>query len=193
MARSREFDEDDVLERAMRALWRHGYQATTLRQLLRAMGLSKSSFYETFGTKRDLLLMALRRYAGSGMGGLIAPLLAPDASRPAIEAALANMVRHARSAEGRRGCLVNNTLGEVVPNDAVVFAATRAVLRQLETLLTAVVVRGQARGEITRRESARALARFLANTFGGLNLAAKARPAGAVLDDVVRVALRALD
>jgi TetR/AcrR family transcriptional repressor of nem operon len=193
MARSREFDEDEVLERAMQVFWRRGYQATTLRQLLRAMRLSKSSFYETFGTKRDLLLTALRRYAGSGMAGLIAPLLVPGASRPAIEATLANMVRHARSAEGRRGCLVNNTLGEVAPNDPVVFAATRAVLRRLETLLTAVVARGQARGEITRRESARALARFLANSFGGVNLAAKARLAGSALDDVVRVTLRALD
>ena len=193
MARPREFDEDEVMERAMHVFWRRGYQATSLQQLLRAMRLSKSSFYDTFGTKRDLLLTALRRYAGSGMAGLIAPLLAPDASRPAIEATLANMVRHARSPEGRRGCLVNNTLGEVAPHDPAVFAATRAVLRQLEALLVAVVTRGQAQGEITRRESARALARFLANSFGGLNLAAKARPEKAALDDVVRVTLRALD
>src|SRR5262245_10534356 len=122
MARPRAFDEDDVMDRAMRVFWRRGYAATTLQDLLAAMRLSKSSFYETFGTKRDLLLTAMRRYAASGMAGLIAPLLAPDASRPAIERTFANMVRHARSVEGRRGCLVNNTLGEVAPNDSVVFA-----------------------------------------------------------------------
>ncbi len=177
----------------MRVFWRRGYQATTLADLLTETRLSKSSFYESFGTKRDVLLTALRRYAESGMGGLIAPLLAPDASRAAIEATFANMVRHARSREGRRGCLVNNTLGEVAPNDPVVFAATRAVLEQLETLLIAVVIRAQERGEITRKESARALARFLATTFGGLNLVAKARPDKTTLDEVVRVTLRALD
>jgi TetR/AcrR family transcriptional repressor of nem operon len=193
MARPRAFDEDDVMERAMRVFWRRGYQATTLADLLTETGLSKSSFYESFGTKRDVLLTALRRYAESGMGGLIAPLLAPDASRPAIEATFANMVRHARSREGRHGCLVNNTLGEVAPNDPVVFAATRAVLEQLEALLLGVVTRAQERGEITRKESARALARFLATTFGGLNLVAKARPDKSTLDEVVRIALRALD
>lgn len=181
------------MERAMLVFWRRGYQATTLADLLAAMRLSKSSFYETFGTKRDLLLTAMRRYAASGMGGLIAPLLAPDASRPAIEATLANMVRHARSPAGRRGCLVNNTLGEVAPNDPVVFAATRAVLEQLEALLIGVVTRAQERGEITRKEHPRALARFLATTFGGLNLVAKARPDKSTLDDVVRITLRALD
>jgi TetR/AcrR family transcriptional repressor of nem operon len=193
MARTRAFDEDEVMERAMLVFWRRGYQATTLTELLAAMRLSKSSFYETFGTKRDLLLTAMRRYAASGMGGLIAPLLAPDASRPAIEATLANMVRHARSPAGRRGCLVNNTLGEVAPNDPVVFAATRAVLEQLETLLIGVVTRAQERGEVTRKERPRALARFLATTFGGLNLVAKARPDKTTLDEVVRVTLRALD
>lgn len=55
------------------------------------------------------------------------------------------------------------------------------------------MTRGQQKGEITRKEKARALARFLANTFGGLNLAAKAKPDRATLDDVVRVTLRALD
>jgi TetR/AcrR family transcriptional repressor of nem operon len=193
MARSREFDEDDVLERAMHVFWRRGYHATSMNDLLDAMHLSKSSFYEAFGTKRDLLLTALRRYAGSGMAGLIAPLLRPDASRPEIEAALANLVRHARSAEGRRGCLINNTLGEVAPHDPVIFAAVRAVLEQLEAILLAVVTRGQRKGEITRREPARALARFFATTFGGLNLVAKARPDKATLDDIVRVPLRVLD
>ena len=103
------------------------------------------------------------------------------------------MVKHARSSEGRRGCLVNNTLGEVAPNDPVVFAATRKVLEQMESILTAVVERGQAKGEITREEDARSLARFLATSIGGLNLVAKAKPDRKQLDDVVRVALRVLD
>ena len=193
MARTREFDEDEVIGRAMHVFWRRGYQATSLNDLLAAMDLSKSSFYETFGTKRDLLLTALKRYAGSGMAGLIEPLLRRDASRPEIEEALGRMVRHARSAEGRRGCLLNNALGEVSPHDPVVLAAIQEALRQIETILIGVVVRGQRRGEITRKEKPRALARFLATTFGGLNLAAKARPDRATLDDVVRLTLRALD
>jgi TetR/AcrR family transcriptional regulator, transcriptional repressor for nem operon len=193
MARTKAFDESDVLDKAMHVFWQRGYQATSLAQLLDAMGLSKSSFYETFGTKRDLLLTALQRYAGSGMAGLIAPLLEPGASRPAIEKTFANMVRHARSPEGRRGCLVNNTLGEVAPNDPVVFKATRAVLEQMESILVGVVTRGQQKGEITKKVSARAIARFLATSFAGLNLVAKARPDKQSLDDIVRVALRTLD
>jgi TetR/AcrR family transcriptional repressor of nem operon len=192
MARSRAFNEDEVLGRAMDVFWRRGYRATSLGDLLRAMRLSKSSFYEAFGTKRDLLLTAIRRYAESGMAGLIAPLLRPEAGRAEIEETLRTMVRHARSPEGRRGCLVNNCISEVAPHDRVVAAATAAIIARLEALLVDVVTRAQARGEIDRAESPRALARFLANTFAGLNLAAKSRPEKAALDDVVRVTLRAL-
>jgi TetR/AcrR family transcriptional repressor of nem operon len=193
MPRTREFDEDEVLDKAMVAFWRRGYRATSLEDLLVAMNLSKSSFYESFGSKRDVLLEALRRYAASGMGGLIEPLLRPEAGRAEIEEALARLARHARGDGGQRGCLVNNCLGEVVQHEPEVFAATREILRALEALLVAAVTRGQKVGDITRAESPRALARFLANTFGGINLAAKARPKKGELDDVVRVALSALD
>jgi len=192
MSRTRAFDEDEVLDQAMVTFWRRGYRATSLEDLLAAMGLSKSSFYESFGSKRDVLLEALRRYAASGMGGLIEPLLRSDAGLAEIEEALARLARHARGSGGQRGCLVNNCLGEVVQHEPEVFEATREILAALEELLVAAVMRGQKAGEITREESPRALARFLANTFGGINLAAKARPKKSELDDVVRVALSAL-
>ena len=192
MSRTRAFDEDEVLDQAMVTFWRHGYRATSLEDLLAAMRLSKSSFYESFGSKRDVLLEALRRYAASGMGGLIEPLLRPEAGLAEIEEVLARLARHARSGDGQRGCLVNNCLGEVVQHEPEVFEATREILAGLEELLVAAVLRGQKAGDITREESPRALARFLANTFGGINLAAKARPKKSELEDVVRVALSAL-
>jgi TetR/AcrR family transcriptional repressor of nem operon len=55
------------------------------------------------------------------------------------------------------------------------------------------VARGQADGSIQRRESPEALARFLFNTVSGLNVAARAQPGPDRLEDIVRVALSALD
>jgi TetR/AcrR family transcriptional repressor of nem operon len=192
MVRSREFDEDEVLERAMEAFWLRGYRATTLEQLLEAMQLSKSSFYATFGSKKDVLLTALRRYADSAMGGLVAPLLRPQAGRAEIEETLERLVRHARSRDGARGCLVNNCLGEVAPHEPDVRVAVRTILAALEARLVEIVSRAQEAGEITRDESPRTIARFLATTFGAINMAAKARPTRGELDDVVHMALRAL-
>jgi TetR/AcrR family transcriptional repressor of nem operon len=49
MARPQEFETTDVLQKAMSVFWHYGYKGTPLEDLLIATGLSKSSFYNTFG------------------------------------------------------------------------------------------------------------------------------------------------
>ncbi|ULQ47513.1 TetR/AcrR family transcriptional regulator [Flagellatimonas centrodinii] len=193
MARTRAFDEDHALERALSAFWTNGYKATSLDQLLAATGLSKSSLYDTFGSKRQLLVSCLDRYDAMLREGILAPLLQPGASRPAIEAALRRCVHQAIQPEGVRGCFANNCLTELATVDAELQNAARAVRQRLEAALMQAVRHGQADGSIGTAESPRALARFLVNTVTGLNLAAKAQPGRAALEDIVRVALRVLD
>lgn len=193
MARTREFDEQTAIDGAMRLFWQRGYQAASLNDLLDATDLSRSSFYETFGTKRELLLATLRRYGESSMAGLVAPLMQADAGRPQIEQTLRGMARHALSEEGQRGCLVNNCTTEVAPHEPEVREAVCAMRGQLEDAFARAAARGQKDGSITSPEKPRALARFLVNTLSGINVAARSRPGKAMLDDIVRVALRALD
>ncbi len=54
MARTREFDENVVLERARDLFWEQGYTATSIQDLEKALGISRSSIYASFGSKRAL-------------------------------------------------------------------------------------------------------------------------------------------
>eukprot|EP01041_Mallomonas_annulata_P037775 gene37776-biopygen29696 len=45
MARPIEFDRPKALNRAMALFWRQGFQATSLVDLLAAMGIGRSSLY----------------------------------------------------------------------------------------------------------------------------------------------------
>lgn len=193
MARTRAFDEQQALDSAMHLFWNRGYGAASLDRLLDATDLSKSSFYETFGNKRDALLAALERYGGGAMASLTAPLLKPDAGRREIEQVFRGAVTHALSPVGQRGCLVNNCLVEVGAHDPQIRDAARAVQVGLEDALAVAVRRGQKAGTIGVREKPRALARFLVNTLSGIHVAAKWRPEKSVLDDIARIALRALE
>ena len=58
------FDRTDVLEKAMRAFWRFGYETTSISNLTTAMGITTPSLYGAFGDKKQLFLEAVRRYAG---------------------------------------------------------------------------------------------------------------------------------
>ena len=58
------FDRDAALHAAMLLFWRHGYEATSLRDLTRAMGVTPPSLYAAFGDKKALFRAAVRRYVG---------------------------------------------------------------------------------------------------------------------------------
>jgi len=69
-----EFDRNVALEEAMQLFWSRGYEATSLPELLERMGIARSSFYQSFGSKQDLFLEAVERYRDHLVAGLRASL-----------------------------------------------------------------------------------------------------------------------
>ena len=65
--RPRGFDEEEVLDVAMRLFWEHGFDGTSMSELTEAMGINRRSVYAAFGNKEALFTAALERYlAGPG-------------------------------------------------------------------------------------------------------------------------------
>ena len=63
MARPLEFDRSKAVNKALVLFWRKGYQASSLADLLSAMGIGRSSFYAAFTDKRTLFLECLDLFA----------------------------------------------------------------------------------------------------------------------------------
>ena len=63
MTRSPEFDRSIAVDKALRLFWRKGYQASSLTDLLAAMGIGRSSFYAAFTDKRSLFITCLDLFA----------------------------------------------------------------------------------------------------------------------------------
>ncbi|SFD32005.1 TetR/AcrR family transcriptional regulator [Algibacter pectinivorans] len=62
MARTKQYNEDEVLEKAMYLFWKNGYEATSMQMLEKEMGINKFSIYSSFGNKHGLFLESLKRY-----------------------------------------------------------------------------------------------------------------------------------
>src|SRR6266446_8126011 len=60
--RPRSFDREQALERAMQVFWKQGYEATSIHDLTRAMGINPPSLYAAFGDKERLFMEAVERY-----------------------------------------------------------------------------------------------------------------------------------
>ncbi|PWI15647.1 TetR family transcriptional regulator [Streptomyces sp. Act143] len=104
--RPRSFDRATALEKAILAFWEHGYEATSVSDLTRVMGIGAPSLYAAFGDKRALFEEVVREY-GVRYGSFGDRALAEE---PTARAAVERMLREAASeytAPGRpHGCLV---------------------------------------------------------------------------------------
>jgi len=135
MARPREFEMGAAIDGAMNAFWRFGYSATNLPALLRAMGLSRGSFYKAFGDKHAAYLAALDHYERKNIAAAAA-LLTDSEQGGGFERILAlfQLAQEDRQ-ETARGCFVCNAMVEVAPKDEQVADKTLCMTRKLEDAL----------------------------------------------------------
>ncbi len=192
MARPREFDTRQALENAMGVFWTKGYEAASLANLIRAMGISKSSLYQTYGSKHDLFLASLGLYSETAVGRLSGQLDADVSARRAIESLFTMFIDESLGPDPR-GCLLCNCAGEVASRDELAAARIAEGMGKLEDAFHRTVVRGQGAGEIPGTHDARALARYLTCVAIGLRVVGKAKPSRRALNDMKRLALTALE
>ena len=108
MARPREFDEEEVLQAALRLFWERGYEGTSVNDLLQATKLTKSSLYRTFGSKETLFWCVVRRYQRDFLDFRHQALAEPTPRRIA-ERLLDGMVELHSGGLNPMGCLELNT------------------------------------------------------------------------------------
>lgn len=134
MGRPREFDMDDVLDRAMRAFWATGYEGTSLDDLLAAMGIKRGSLYKAFTDKRALYQAALRHYDASVVDAAVGMLRArDDDGRTRISRFLHSVADATERGVDPPGCFLCNAIVDQAPHDPETGAAVSQSLTRLES------------------------------------------------------------
>ncbi|GGB41342.1 TetR family transcriptional regulator [Roseibium aquae] len=132
--RPRAFDEAEVLEAALQVFWRQGFEATSLDDLTSAMGLSRSSFYGAFGSKRGVLAAALECYSNTALSRLKAV-----ADEVREDPAGAMLIALADPAGGQKGCLLVNCITELAPHHEEVAGLGQRHLSEIERLFAEAI------------------------------------------------------
>lgn len=191
MARPREFDEEAVLDAAVQCFWNHGYEATSVRDLIEKTGITGASLYNAFGDKRVLYEKALDHYVESSISERIRRCedLAPYEG---ITEFFREILNRSLADRQRKGCMVGNAALELAPHDPGFRKIVAAVLVRIEGSFLQCVKAGQADGTITRSQSAEDLAHHLLGVLMGVRVLARVRPERALLEGVVLPALALL-
>lgn len=191
MARPKEFDVDQVLDRATELFWTKGYEETSVRELEEGLGVGRQSLYSTFGDKHELFLAALDRYAAQ-QGQLVAPLLRPDAGLDAIRAYFADMVKRTACPGPRRSCMMLNSVVQFGQSDPEVTRRYETNQKQLTAAFRHALTGAIKRGELPPEADASALAVFLVSQLYGLVVLSKSGATPATLERVISTAVSAL-
>ena len=178
MARPREFDEEAVLDAAVQCFWAHGYEATSVRDLIEKTGITGASLYNAFGDKRTLYQRALDHYVEDSVVDRIrrCETLAP---REAIRAFFAEIVRRSLDDHQHKGCMLVNAALDLAPNDLGFQRILAAVLIRVEQFFLGRIEAGQADRTITRSLAAKTLARHLLGVLMGVRVLAGDHPEAA--------------
>lgn len=176
MARPREFDESAVADAVVEDFWSSTYSATSTDELCRSTGLSRSSLYNTFGSKRDLYLMAIHRYSEMKQTQRTELLDSEENGRVLLEQIIETVLADQWADPEHRACFGINACLDEGAEDAEIRAALEANARAYDAMLTAVIGRGQADGSIRSARPATDLARVLHATLDGLQVRTRIRP-----------------
>ncbi|MEV5753239.1 TetR family transcriptional regulator [Actinoallomurus sp. NPDC052308] len=193
MARTKEFDPDAVLQKAMELFWERGYEATSMADLVERLGIARASIYATFGGKHELFLKAYERYAQTRDLNVVELLSQPGPVLPAVRTLVRAYAEESAADPHRRGCMVVNTAVELAGRDPQAARRVEASWDTVETALTSALTRARAQGELSADKDPRALARLLLVLLQGMRVLGRAHPDPARLRDAAEQALAALD
>ncbi len=178
------FNHDEVLGKALKVFWTHGFEGTSMAELTEAMGMNKPSIYAAFGNKEELFRQTLKKYT-SGPVAYIREAMQQPTAKQAVEMLLTKSAELLCGCEGR-GCLVVQgalTCGE----GAELIRKELIGHRQgFENTLKKRFDLAQEQGDLPNDTDTSALAKYIATVHQGMSVQASSGASKKELLGVVR-------
>jgi TetR/AcrR family transcriptional repressor of nem operon len=191
MARTLEFDRTKVVEAAMKLFWARGYTATSLPDLLEAMGIARSSFYASFGTKRELFIECLELF-GDRTFAIVdedaKTLPATALPRAFFEATLLDVSQR----KAKQGCMMVNTVLELADVDAELNQLATQKLSAIESAFIRAFELAQQQGDLHTTYSPEDLASLVMTINFGLRVQSRQLQSRQALKPIIENSLSML-
>ncbi|MEL6253261.1 MAG: TetR/AcrR family transcriptional regulator [Bacteroidota bacterium] len=193
MPRRKEFDENEVLEKAKVLFWKQGFHATSIQDLVDHCGINRASLYATFHDKSELFEKAFLKYKQENQNYLIGLMN--------IEGTIKDKIRHlftesmhvsAIDQEGK-GCFLVNTSTELLPEKEKLRQELINNQSKFEFLLNFHLDRAAEKGELKHGLDHKAIAHAFFALYNGLKVLAKIDPNEGKIASAIEASLRMLD
>jgi TetR/AcrR family transcriptional repressor of nem operon len=193
MARTKEFNEDKALDKAIEIFWHKGYNGTSAQDLVTHLGLSRSSLYDTFGDKQKLFAKSLKKYQKQSQDQVVYLFETSENIKETLHDIFKQAVIESLEDRMTKGCFMVNSSIELAMHDPEIAKIVQNNGQTMEDVFTNAVQKGQDLGQISKKMDARVLARFIFNNYSGIRVLARTGEKDKqVYDDIVKAMLSVL-
>lgn len=189
--RPRLFDRNHALGRAMRVFWDRGYEGATFDDLIAAMAISPSSFYNAFGNKQTLYREAVEAYLTGPGGFFVKALSGEGTARDAfVRLMRATAVAYTDTTDPA-GCMISLSGLHNIPDHAEVQDFMRTARARAKNLMEERLAEGVRVGELKSDTDVAQLADFFETVFRGMAVRARDGADRRTLEKTAAIALEA--
>ena len=167
------FDLDDAIDRATGVFWAKGYEATSLADLLKAIGINKGSFYNAFGSKKKLFTQSLLKYEREQRRDILAQLESLEDPVQAIGRLFDALIEQSFTDTEKKGCFLVNTALDMPNHDSDIQSAVKKGLTDTESFFERQIKLGIDTGSIPKHVNSSVAAKGLLALLVGLRVLAR--------------------
>jgi TetR/AcrR family transcriptional repressor of nem operon len=186
------FDQQTALEKASQLFWEKGYEATSLDDLIGAMGIQKGSFYNAFGSKKKIFIESIKLHDTKSFTEF-RKLLNETENSIALIKSLFLQFADGPETEHNKGCFAGNILAELVGLDEELTIDAKKYLKTLEKIFFEQIKIAQMNGNLQNQTDAKILARYLLNLWNGINITRRIYPSNKELKPLIEFQLTILN
>jgi TetR/AcrR family transcriptional regulator, transcriptional repressor for nem operon len=184
MARPKEFEEVDVLEKAMYLFWQKGYYQASIQDLVDTMGINRASLYGAFADKHNLYMKALERYRQQDVSEILLLFNRNLPAKQFFEALFDNIIVGLTDDPDHKGCFITNATLEMLPDDQEVQALVSTNISFLQEIFIEILNNSLEMNELNNKILPVETANFLISQIYGLRMIGKAMPNLKVLNGI---------
>ncbi|EFE93851.1 TetR/AcrR family transcriptional regulator [Serratia odorifera] len=182
--RPKQFDRDQALDRALDLFWRHGYESTSLADLVEVTGAKAPTLYAEFGNKEGLFRAAVERYLSKYTTCTNQLLEQTLPIAEVVEAYVRSSAEVFTDPQTPSGCFMVCASAALSPASDDVAEMLRRKHHTQEASLKACFDRKVQQGELLAKTDTALLAKYIMCTIEGMSVQARE---GASRDDLLRL------
>lgn len=189
--RPKNFDRAIALHQAMKLFWERGYEGTSFDDLTAVMGISPSSFYNSFGSKERLYQEATEAFMAHSREWFANELGAATAAKTAFHELMKATAREATLDDMPAGCMISLAGTHVPPALTAVRIRMAGYRGAVESAMADRIRRGIDEGDVPQDTNVEALAAFYSALSRGMVVQARDGASRERLLEIVEVGMRA--